>query len=126
MGSSGTLTDRDSALVGKLYGALRGDPAVLLAALDPAVEWINRDESVDSGPHRGHAGARRIVRDLDDFYEDYRHEPQELRRDGDRVLVVVDFHARLRARRGVLWQRELHSWTIREGRVVRVEWGRIA
>lgn len=119
-----TLTDQDVALVARLYSLLRTDPAAMLPALDREVEWVNHD-GVDPRPHRGHEGVKRMLHELEEPFEHYRHEPLELRRRGAEAIVVVDFRARLRDRGAEVRQKHSHVWTISDGRVVRIEWGRL-
>ena len=61
-------------------------------------------------------------------FPSYRHELHDLFGLGDAVVAAVRFHATA-PRRGagkleVIEDEEAHTWTFRDGKVIRFEWGR--
>jgi ketosteroid isomerase-like protein len=58
------------------------------------------------------------------LFESRRHEVHELFDCGDAVVAAVSFSTRVRGSREELVQEEAHTWTFRDGRIVRFEWGR--
>ena len=55
--------------------------------------------------------------------EESRHELRELYDRGDLVVAAVSWHIRSRGSDRELVNEEAHSWTLREGRIARFEWG---
>ena len=53
-----------------------------------------------------------------------RHELHELFEGGDTVVASVSFVTRSGGSQTELEQAEAHTWTLRDGRIVRFEWGR--
>ena len=58
------------------------------------------------------------------LFASWRHELHELFDCGESVVAAVSFHARSRTSGVAVVQEEGHTWTLRDGRVVRFEWGR--
>lgn len=56
--------------------------------------------------------------------ESSRNELHELFEAGDAVVASVSFHARSRGSDVEVTQEEAHTWTLRDGLIVRFEWGR--
>ena len=77
--------------VQRLYADFgRGDIPALLAALDPAVEWINAgpDAIAYAGTRHGWAPVREFFETLEASIEVRTFEPREFLAQGDRVVVL--------------------------------------
>ena len=112
-------------LVRRIYeeGLFDSDPARLLELMGPEVEYINPPEAVDPGVRRGREEVAKALAALREF-EWTSNDLHELFDAGDTVVARVTFRARGRASEHQLTQDEAHTWTIRDGRIVRLEWGR--
>lgn len=112
-------------LVQRIYdhGLLDGDPARLLDLMGPDVEYVNPSEAVDPGTRRGQEEVAKALTALGDF-DWTSNDLHELFDAGDSVVAQVTFRARSRRSEHQLAQDEAHTWTVREGRIVRFEWGR--
>jgi ketosteroid isomerase-like protein len=85
---------------------------------------VNPPEAVDPGIRRGRDEVAQALRNIADSFEGYRHELHELYEAGDSVVALVDFCARARGGSTEVVQREAHTWTFRDGLIVRYEWSR--
>ncbi|MBA3326748.1 MAG: nuclear transport factor 2 family protein [Solirubrobacterales bacterium] len=113
-------------MVRRIYsdGLFDDDVEGLLALVDPGIEFVNPAEAVESGVRRGPAAIRAAVRSARESFAWSRHELGGLFGGGDRVVAVVTFRARGHGSGAELSQEEAHTWTFREGRILRFEWGR--
>src|SRR4051812_2992567 len=69
----------------------RRDVDALLAELDPDVEWqsaVLGSMGGDATVHRGHAGVRKMLRDLYEAFSEFRVEFSDIRDLGDRVVAT--------------------------------------
>lgn len=64
------------------------------------------------------------LRNSSELFDSSRHELHELFDRGDAVVAAVSFLTRSRRSGIELVQEEAHTWTLRDGRIVRFEWGR--
>ena len=112
-------------LVRHLYvdGLIDRDPEELLELATPDIEYVNPPYAVEPGVRRGLAAVARAMRAFAEVWEESRHELQELFDCGDIVVAAVSWHTRGRGSERELVNAEAHSWTLREGRIVRFEWG---
>ena len=62
------------------------------------------------------------MRNLDDAFHHHEHEVGEARDLGDRVLCFTAFLARTSVDSPVFRQNEPQLWTLRDGKVVRLQW----
>jgi ketosteroid isomerase-like protein len=113
-------------VVRRIYegGLIDRHPEQLLELLDPEVEYVNPPEAVDPGIRRGRAEVAQAFRNIAESFEAYRHELRELYDAGDAVVALVSFCTRGRGSQVELVQEEAHTWTFRDGMIVRHEWGR--
>ena len=112
-------------IVQRIYdrGLLAGDPALLLDLMGPEIEYVNPREAVEPGTRSGREEVAKALTALGDF-DWTSNELHELFDAGDSVVARVTFRARGRGSEHQLAQDEAHTWTLREGRIVRFEWGR--
>ena len=59
-----------------------------------------------------------------EVWENSRHELHELFDCGDIVVAAVSWYTRSRGSESELVQEEAHTWSLREGRIARFEWGK--
>jgi len=120
------MTRENVEIVRCIYekGLLDRDPDRLLALAWPDVEYVNPPEAIDPGVRRGVAEVGQALRNLSEPFDFSRNELHELFDAGDLVVAFVSFRTRSRGSEVEVVQEEVHTWTLRGGRIVRFEWGR--
>jgi ketosteroid isomerase-like protein len=88
------------------------------------IEYVNPPEAIDAGTRRGRAEVAQALRNASEHFDSSRHELHELFDGGDTVVAAVSFRTRGRGSETEIVQEEAHTWTLRDGRVERFEWGR--
>jgi ketosteroid isomerase-like protein len=112
-------------IVRRLYedGLMDRDPAELLELATPDVEYVNPPYAIEPGTRRGVEAVGKAMRAFAEVWEESWHELGELHDCGDVVVAAVTWHTRSRGSEQELLQEEAQSWTIRDGRIARFEWG---
>jgi ketosteroid isomerase-like protein len=87
----------------------------------PDIEYVDPPEDVDPGSRRGRTEVLRALRRARQSSPSYRHELHELFDLGDTVVAAVSRHAGRPSSSET--QDEAHTWTLRDGKVVRFERG---
>jgi ketosteroid isomerase-like protein len=101
------------------------DPKRLLDEFaTPDIEYVDPAEAVDPGTRRGRAEVGRALRRARQSFPSYEHELDEVFDRGDAVVAAVTFRGGRRGSQSEIVERRAHTWTLREGRIVRFEWGR--
>jgi ketosteroid isomerase-like protein len=110
-------------LVHEIIEALnRGDVDAMLERMHPDFEWRPLESSpVAGGVYRGHEQVRRYVEDWLGTFDDLRIELEDPTEVGDRVIAVVNGHARGRASGLPLDTRFCQMWTVRGGTATGME-----
>jgi ketosteroid isomerase-like protein len=103
---------------------LLDDPERLLPLMDPDIEYVNPSEAVEPGTRRGIAEMARAAGSIQAGFEHARHELREIVGTGDVIVASVAFVTRGRGSASEVVQEEAHTWTFRDGKIVRFEWGR--
>jgi uncharacterized protein len=104
------------------YDALNsGDLSVVLALLDPDIEWHEPAPSPDVGTHRGRDSAERFVRSWLESFDSFRVEPEQVLERDDDLVAVVRQTGTGRASGLRVEARLAHVWTVANGRAVRCE-----
>jgi ketosteroid isomerase-like protein len=107
----------NAELVGSIYEALaRGDLDAALGALDPDVEWVEPDTPglPFSGVHHGReAVVSGVFATVPATWDEFRVEADEFLADGEAVVAIGRFHARVGDRR--LDAPFAHVWRVRGG-----------
>lgn len=110
-------------LLHRVYAAMNDrDYSRLPELCHPEVELRFSPLFPDQATYRGYAeleGALRAT--FGEAFDELRFEPDELREVGEGVLASVSVHARGRESGAPTEFRAYHVWTIREGRVLRIE-----
>jgi ketosteroid isomerase-like protein len=104
-------------------GLIDRDPEWLLEIATSDIEYVNPPNAVEAGIRRGPAEVVRAMRGFAEIWEESRHELHELFDCGDVVVAAVSWHTRSRHSERELIQEEAHTWTLRDGRIARFEWG---
>jgi ketosteroid isomerase-like protein len=104
-------------------GMFDRDPQELLRLAAPDIEYVNPPYAVEPGVRRGIDAVGDAMRKFAEPWDTARHELLELYDCGDVVVVDVNWHVRGRGAERELINREAHSWTLIDGRIVRFEWG---
>jgi ketosteroid isomerase-like protein len=119
------MSEVNVQIVRRIYneGLIDRDPKRLLDHFaTPDIEYVNPPEAVDPGIRRGRAEVRLALRRARQSSPSYRHELHELFDLGDTVVAAVSLHAGRPSSSEI--QEEAHTWTFRDGKVVRFERGR--
>jgi len=90
----------------------------------PDCEFVNPSDAIEPGVRRGLDEIRAAQRRAAASFESSEHRAKRLFDAGESVVVEVTFRARGAASGALLEQDEVHTWTFRDGKVVRFEWGR--
>jgi ketosteroid isomerase-like protein len=99
------------------------DPEELLGLATPDIEYVNPPYAVEPGVRRGLADVAQAMRRFAEVWDESRHELRELHDCGDTVVASVSWHIRPRGGERDLVNEEAHSWTLRDGKIARFEWG---
>ena len=119
------MSGENVEIVRRIYEeGLMDDPERLLGLLTDDVEYVNPPDAVEPGTRRGHAEVARAMRNSATSFDSTRNELRELFDHRETVVAAVRFHARGRGSESEIVQEEAHTWTLRDGRVARFEWGR--
>ena len=119
------VSQENVKLVRHLYesGLFDRDPEELLELATPDVEYVNPPYAVEPGVRHGLVAVTQAMRRFAEPWEESRHELRELYDRGDAVVAAVSWHIRNRGSEKELVNEEAHTWTLREGRIARFEWG---
>ena len=118
------MSQENVEIVRALYEAWNGPKGGqgVLPFLSGDFEFVNPDYAVEPGIRRGHAGWSHAMKSLDDAFHEHGHEVAEARDLGDRVLCFTTFVAKTSADSVTFRQDETQLWTLRGGKVSRLEW----
>jgi ketosteroid isomerase-like protein len=111
-------------IVRRIYteGLIDRDPKRLVDDFaTPDIEYVNPPEAVDPGTRHGRAEVNLALRRARQSSPSYRHELHELFGLGETVVAAVSRHAGRPSSSET--QEEAHTWTLRDGKVVRSERG---
>jgi ketosteroid isomerase-like protein len=119
------MSQENVELVRHIYesGLFDRDPEELLELATPDVEYVNPPYAVEPGVRYGLVAVAQAMRRFAEVWEKSRHELRELYDCGDTVVAAVSWHIRNRGSERELVNTEAHTWTLREGRIARFEWG---
>jgi ketosteroid isomerase-like protein len=119
------MSQENVELVRHIYesGLFDRDPEELLELATSDVEYVNPPYAVEPGVRYGLVAVAQAMRRFAEVWEKSRHELRELYDRGDIVVAAVSWHVRNRGSGMELVNEEAHTWTLREGRIARFEWG---
>jgi ketosteroid isomerase-like protein len=113
---------RPTDLILALYEAINArDYQAGFALLDDSFEWVEPEEGLLGGHHRGFEEVRAAIERQLEVFDEFTIEPEEVHEHGSHVAVPI----RQRARGGVsgveVEIRIGHLWTVEDGKVTRLE-----
>jgi uncharacterized protein len=109
-------------IVRRGYKAFReGGVEAILEFLDPEIEW-HMSAAFTSAPriYRGHDGVREVFRFFTERIDGLGADPHEFIEAGDRVIVPVRMHGRLRENGEPVAYELVQVWTGRDGKAVKL------
>jgi ketosteroid isomerase-like protein len=118
------MSEENVKIVRRIYeeGLIDRDPKRFIRDFAaPDIEYVDPPEAVDPGIRRGAAEVILALRRARQSSALYRHELREVFDLGDTVVAAVSRHAGPPSNSEI--QEETHTWTFREGKVVRFERG---
>ena len=108
-------------LVRRSYLAFQsGDIDAALAFFDPEGEFVSRFGAMEGRTYRGYDGIRQYLADIEDAWESYERELEELIDAGDAVLAILNVEAVSRETGVRLQERISLGYWLREDRIVRM------
>jgi ketosteroid isomerase-like protein len=108
-------------VVRSVYAAINARDHRAFELLADDFEWHEPERSLLGGSHSGAAEARHALEAQLEVFDEFHIEPEELHERGDRVAVRVRQRARGGASGAEVEIRIGHLWTVRDGRVARLE-----
>jgi ketosteroid isomerase-like protein len=104
------------------YEALnRRDIDAAMEALAEDAEWHESEVLPDTGVYRGREAIRSFLTDFLDSWERFHQTVEEVRQEGDRVLVLIHLEATGRGSAANVDARYAHLWTVSGGLGIRVD-----
>ena len=118
------MPEEDVALLRSFYDAWNRDDRreATLPFIAEDFEWVNPPYAVEPGTRRGPRGWLRVLDNLDGAFDDFEHRPGEFVDLGGRVLCYATFVVKAGASEIVFERDEPHLWTLRGGKVLRLQW----
>jgi ketosteroid isomerase-like protein len=93
----------------------------ILEFLDPAIEWhMSAAFTRATRVYRGHDGVREVFRFFNELIADLGADPHEFIDAGDRVIVPVRLHGRLRETGEPVAYELVQVWLGRDGKAIRL------
>jgi uncharacterized protein len=109
-------------IVRRGYRAFReGGVEAILEFLDPAIEW-HMSAAFTHAPHTyyGHDGVREVFRFFNERIDELGADPHEFIEAGDRVIVPLRMHGRLRETGEPVAYELVQVWTGRDGKAIKL------
>jgi ketosteroid isomerase-like protein len=120
------MSEENVEIVRRIYeeGLIYRDPEGLVAELGtPDIEYVNPPYAVEPGTRRGPTEVAKALRRAHELFASPRYVIQNLFDPGDAVVAVLSFYAHGRGSESEAVHEQVHIWTLRNGRIVRYEWG---
>jgi ketosteroid isomerase-like protein len=114
-------TDATKLVVGSYEALNERDIDTALAALAEDAEWHESEVLPDTGVYRGRKAIRAFLTDFLGSWERFHQTIEDVRQEGDRVLVMIHLQATGRGSAADVDARYAHLWTLAAGRGVRVD-----
>jgi ketosteroid isomerase-like protein len=121
------MSQENVEIIRRMYDAAASrDSPTVLEIYDPAVE-VDMSQApcrdvIGGRVYHGHDGLRAFYRQWNDAWETVESELEELIDAGNRVISIETTRARGRASGAAVELHECGIWTLRGGRIVRVDW----
>src|SRR5262245_3118163 len=120
------MSEENMELVRRIYaeGMNFRDPERFVAEHATAdVEYVNPPNAVEPGIRHGRVEVAQALRRAHQFFASPRYVIHGLFDCGDTVVADLSFYAHGRGSESEAVHRQVHSWTLRDGKIVRFEWG---
>jgi ketosteroid isomerase-like protein len=121
------MSEENVEIVRRIYedGLIYRDPERLVAELaTPDVEYVNPPYAIEPGIRHGPGEVTAALRQAHELFAAPRYVIKELFDGGDTVVADLSFYVHGRGSETEAVQEEVHTWTLRDGRIARFEWGR--
>ncbi len=116
------MSQENVEIMRRMYDAWnRRDEEEMLALCDPEVEFVNSPTAVEPGTRRGTNEVLAAARMQWEILLEGRQEIDRIYDRGEEILVLGRISRRMPEGDARIEDRALASWTIRDGKVVRVE-----
>jgi ketosteroid isomerase-like protein len=117
------MTHQDQiSVVSRGYAALnRGDIQSVLELVDPEFSWTDPPEVVGAAAGSGRRDFALYLAGFAQAWDEFRCEPEEFRRLGDALVVIVREGGRGKLSGAVVDHRLIHVWRFRGGMAVSLE-----
>ena len=121
------MSEENVEIVRRIYDAVaREDAPAVFDFYDPEVEWdMSRGPLAGLtawGVYRGHDGLRQFFRERQEAWEEIEDHLDELIDAGEQVISVTTTRGRGRSSGIEVEGTNASLWTIRNGKILRVEW----
>jgi ketosteroid isomerase-like protein len=115
------MSQQNVELVRRSYETFQsGDIEAALQFFDPEGEFVSRFGAMEGRTYKGHNGIRQYLSDIDEAWESYDRELENLIDGGDRVLAVINIEAVSKGTGVRLQDRIGLGYWLRDGRIVRM------
>jgi ketosteroid isomerase-like protein len=116
------MSQENVEIVRRMYDAWnRRDEEEMLALSDPEVEYVNSPTAIEPGTRRGTNEVLAVARTQWEFLRDGRQEIDRTYDRGEDIVVLGRVSRRMPDGDARIEDRALVTWTMRDGKVVRVE-----
>jgi uncharacterized protein len=106
----------------RCYAAfIRGEISLDSPAVDPELVWEPPTNAPTAGAYKGPSAAEAEVQAWTEPFDDFTWEPKRVILARDRFVVIGDMRGRGRGSGVEVAQEESHVWTLRDGRIVRMQ-----
>ena len=99
----------------------RHDLETMLALGDPEIEYVNSPTAVEPGTRHGHDELTAVLRTQWEMLSDARSEIERIYDRGEEIIALSRLSRRMPGSEARIEAQSLISWTIRDGKVTRVE-----
>lgn len=118
------MSQENVDIVGSVFSALnRRDLETAFGFADPEIVVDATRRVFNPTTYTGFEGLRQMQADLEEVWEEFRFERSELIDAGDRVVVIGHLRGKGKGSGAEVEQPIAGIWTVRDGRVVRIEIG---
>jgi ketosteroid isomerase-like protein len=117
------MSQENVEIVRGSYQALNaGDMEGALAALDSEIKIVDHDLPDAAGIYRGLDGVGRWQADWEASWTSWRWEPEKFIDAGDRVVAILQVHAKGRGSGVDVERLDGAVWTLRDGKCIRLDY----
>jgi ketosteroid isomerase-like protein len=114
-------TDAKDAVVASYEALNENDIDAAMDALAEDAEWHESEVLPDTGVYRGREAIRGFLTEFLASWEHFHQTVEEVRQEGDRVLVMIHLQATGRGSAADVDARYAHLWTVAGNRGARVD-----